>query len=422
MSQHDMTVDNAGAATVRVDINSALQALASTSSGATAPTTTFANQFWYDTSTSILKKRNADNDAWINFATFDESGDLVSSMSLADLTVTGDIANSLIRMKPYYYENLGLTLSGGVLTVASADGTALSSSNPGYLCLPSNSTPGALILYTITSNQSMTNTYMNGNLFGLTDSVAFSNSLPLFLYGCSNDNEDAIAFSLSRVPHLKVAPSSSDIGDPSSATADKQYSLYSFTDITETAYDGNACGCLGGLTATKDASNVWTFDTLVKGLDGVGCFHEGRRFEMSPGHFGSDSGNYFSGSGGGTPAVWSNLKYHYFIARSGRCRFHFRGETCSTGGSGSNQLRFHTPFQNADVEKVSYSYGLFMFQDNSGSPTNEYIYGAAGFTQASSNVYFFHIDTPGTSLYQCNSFALNDLSFSISLEYQTANS
>jgi len=53
MSQHDMTVDNAGAATVRVDINSALQALASTSSGATAPTTTFANQLWYDTASKI---------------------------------------------------------------------------------------------------------------------------------------------------------------------------------------------------------------------------------------------------------------------------------------------------------------------------------------------------------------------------------
>ena len=109
MSQHDMTVDNAGAATVRVDINSALQALASTSSGATAPTTTFANQFWYDTSTNILKKRNKDNDAWILLLKLDETNDQLDTLyvrTLIDALIdnTVDIGSSSRAFKDIYIQ------------------------------------------------------------------------------------------------------------------------------------------------------------------------------------------------------------------------------------------------------------------------------------------------------------------------------
>ena len=42
MSQNDMTVDNSTGANVRADINSALQALATNSSGSSAHSTNFA--------------------------------------------------------------------------------------------------------------------------------------------------------------------------------------------------------------------------------------------------------------------------------------------------------------------------------------------------------------------------------------------
>ncbi len=69
MSQHDMDIANAVGATVRPDINNALAALVSLSSGATAPATTIAYQWWADTTTGILKIRNAANSAWINVLT-----------------------------------------------------------------------------------------------------------------------------------------------------------------------------------------------------------------------------------------------------------------------------------------------------------------------------------------------------------------
>ena len=68
MSQNDMVIANANGATVRADINSALQALASSNGGATAPSTTYANQFWFDTTADILKIRDEANANWVNMA------------------------------------------------------------------------------------------------------------------------------------------------------------------------------------------------------------------------------------------------------------------------------------------------------------------------------------------------------------------
>ncbi|MFL1527824.1 hypothetical protein [Pseudomonas sp. O230] len=66
MSQHDMTVDNGSGLGVRTDINNALQALASLSSGASAPSPSFPCQPWADTGTGRFKRRNAANTAWVD--------------------------------------------------------------------------------------------------------------------------------------------------------------------------------------------------------------------------------------------------------------------------------------------------------------------------------------------------------------------
>ncbi len=81
MSQHDFTIDNQGFPAFRSDLNNALQALGSTSSGASAPTTPFANQLWYDTANNILKMRNEDNDAWISLLTLNQTTDVLQSVS-----------------------------------------------------------------------------------------------------------------------------------------------------------------------------------------------------------------------------------------------------------------------------------------------------------------------------------------------------
>ena len=72
MSQHDFTISNQTFPAFRSDLNNALQALVSVSAGASAPTTTFAYQLWYDSTNDILKMRNAADDAWITLFSFDQ--------------------------------------------------------------------------------------------------------------------------------------------------------------------------------------------------------------------------------------------------------------------------------------------------------------------------------------------------------------
>ena len=91
MSQNDFTIANQGFPAFRADLNSALQALASNSSGATAPSTTFANMWWYDSANNIMYIRNEDNDAWIKFAELDQVNDkfvLSGTLQLDDGTVS----------------------------------------------------------------------------------------------------------------------------------------------------------------------------------------------------------------------------------------------------------------------------------------------------------------------------------------------
>lgn len=65
MATHDYVIDNQTSASARSDINNVLQAILTNNSSATAPTTTDANMFWYDTANNVLKMRNEADSAWI---------------------------------------------------------------------------------------------------------------------------------------------------------------------------------------------------------------------------------------------------------------------------------------------------------------------------------------------------------------------
>lgn len=73
MSQHDFNIANQTASNARSDINNALKALASLSSGTSAPSTTYANQLWYDTTNNQIKKRNEANSGWVVLGTVDDT-------------------------------------------------------------------------------------------------------------------------------------------------------------------------------------------------------------------------------------------------------------------------------------------------------------------------------------------------------------
>ena len=96
MSQNDLVISNQTFPATRADITSALQALGSTNSGPLAPTTTYANMLWYDTTDSILKMRAEANDAWINISYMDQSADVFKILDDTIVATTSGVTAGLL--------------------------------------------------------------------------------------------------------------------------------------------------------------------------------------------------------------------------------------------------------------------------------------------------------------------------------------
>jgi len=83
MAQADGVVANGSGAAVRADINNQLAAVFTTHSGATAPATTYAYQFWADTTAGKLKIRNSANSDWVVLRDLDGGFDAADGTSSA---------------------------------------------------------------------------------------------------------------------------------------------------------------------------------------------------------------------------------------------------------------------------------------------------------------------------------------------------
>lgn len=98
MAQHDYDISNQSGLAFRQDLNSALAAVVSLNSGATAPSTTYAYQFWADTTTGLLKQRNAANSAWVTIGTLGTTNWGLATTASPSFTGTatfaGDVALS----------------------------------------------------------------------------------------------------------------------------------------------------------------------------------------------------------------------------------------------------------------------------------------------------------------------------------------
>ena len=92
MSQHDGTISNASGATVRADIQAAIQAALSTSKGPSAPTTPYAGQLWIDDNTpsattwTIFSYDGAD---WISLGTINTTTNVFTATVAAMVGDTG---------------------------------------------------------------------------------------------------------------------------------------------------------------------------------------------------------------------------------------------------------------------------------------------------------------------------------------------
>lgn len=101
MAQHDYVIDNQTAPNFRADLNNALAAIVSTNSGAFAPSPTYANMLWYDTTLKLLRMRSEANDAWIDLGTLDQvAKTFAANVLLASQTEAEAGTNNTKTMTP----------------------------------------------------------------------------------------------------------------------------------------------------------------------------------------------------------------------------------------------------------------------------------------------------------------------------------
>lgn len=128
MAQHDYVISNGTGAAVRSDLNGALGAIATNNSGATEPTTTYAYQWWPDTTTGLLKIRNAANSGWVTVGTLASANlGLLSSSTAAStyLALTGGTITGALEIGSagsLVFE--GSTADGNETTLAVTDPTS----------------------------------------------------------------------------------------------------------------------------------------------------------------------------------------------------------------------------------------------------------------------------------------------------------
>jgi len=124
MAQHDYVIDNSTGANVRADINSVLQAIASNNSGSSQPSTTYAFQFFANTSNEFLQLRNAANNDFVNLRKFDGRIEIPSgSLSEPSLFINNDLNTGIFSSAA---DNLDIVTGGSVrLNLSSAGLTIL---------------------------------------------------------------------------------------------------------------------------------------------------------------------------------------------------------------------------------------------------------------------------------------------------------
>jgi hypothetical protein len=95
MAQHDYIIANQSGAAFRSDLNNGLAAIVSQNSGAAQPSTTYAYQWWADTTTGLLKLRNAANNAWITIGTLADANLGLAPLASPSFTGTATFAGNV---------------------------------------------------------------------------------------------------------------------------------------------------------------------------------------------------------------------------------------------------------------------------------------------------------------------------------------
>lgn len=180
MAQHDLNIANQVPANLRADLNNALSAIATNSSGASAPSTTYANQWWYDTTNDLLKIRNEADTAWITVGTLNQTtGEFETA---ATNSVKDDEDKNLTAGYTATADDDG-TKSSGTYTPAPAGGNIKTIVNGGSFTLAAPTATGDYtIIIQMTNNASAGSVTISGFTKQTGDSLTTTDGDDFFLF------------------------------------------------------------------------------------------------------------------------------------------------------------------------------------------------------------------------------------------------
>lgn len=258
-----------------------------------------------------------------------------------------------------YVSNLGLTLSGGLLTIKSANTSTLSNSNPGRVTME-GTTAGQMVDIRITApitlqDDANATSYFTNLEWGVSAGANWAQDVPFFLYVANKSDanvtgvDGASAIFIARNPSIKVTPTSSNnIGNSASLpSTDDQTAIVLAGAYTKANYTSLPAQLIGAVrmryaTATHD----WTIQTLGNN-DGFGSEQLHKTFATAwnfpTAQNGAASGTNMLDNGGTAP-TWTNSRYWYHVNRDGSIRLQiaFSGDG-SGDGAGAVQAEVALP-------------------------------------------------------------------------------
>lgn len=289
--------------------------------------------------------------------TIGRSGGTQTHIVNGSLSLTGgSISGSIVEIKSVGQTvNLGMTLSSGTFTLTQANASALSSSAPAYIGLPST-TSGRLVVLKATSNKSFIDdvgsSEIVGEEFGVTTGVAFNQDRPFYIYAVNqNDTDAGLEFAISPNPTAVQSPDTANIayrGVPASSPSDKNFFFLTTTNVTAT-HNQKPCVLVGCIRMRMSSSDDWTVQTLSSSEgDGINqTLYIGKKFILPTGQMGAQSGRHTVVSGGNAPTWATTPIYYYNIDPNGwvDCIFYTtEGGNCTNGDVG-NPLKLAVPYK-----------------------------------------------------------------------------
>lgn len=267
--------------------------------------------------------------------------------------------------------NVGLAKSGDVIKLVQADGNTFSTAeNAGHVIVPST-TDGQVEMLSLTSDTH----FIDGNtagtsdmvtLFGDTTAIAWSSERPFFIYACNTSVGLRCFISLS--PVLTATPASatnqSYNGGGAASAGSSQNNIHWMSDTNLTGETSRPCTRIGGLTATKDASDNWVFSAVgTAPNDGIRPDpFQGVTFQLNPGQNGNQTDRYVKQNGGNAP-LFSAQNHTYQVRLDGTIVGHLNLDGDGGGTANGAVTAFvglpYYAFDNLGASAVGTSTGAF---------------------------------------------------------------